>query len=1223
MRESLTVVAALLILCLSIALAAPYFVDWNAQRGLFEAQLSKALGEKVSIQGNLDLKLLPTPYLHLQKIDISDEGAAAQLSAEDVFLELAIPPLLRGEFDFIEARVQRPHLKLHRDPDGTMGIPQPENFSGQARFERIVIEDGKIEIDDPTQSRGLVLDHLDLSAEANSLSGPFKGDGSSSVLDEKTAFRFSTGAREADHLRLKLIVDKSKTHPRADFDGTLSFEPRAKNRIAASFKGNTSFSGLWRGNGDKTDSAVPWQLSGPLQIAGSKAAMDTLDLRLGDEDHAIAATGKAELDFSAAPKASASLRARQIDLDRFSADTTQTKTPETRERNLAAALGEVASKSFPLPLTLEATAETATLNGETLSDLSGAMAFNEGLPLNIRFEGNLPGRSHLMLDGRLEPGAAMKFDGRVDASSSELGRMTNWLAGLLPRKVEALRKLPFQNVDIRGGLSMSRVGFSGRDLSLRLDRSMFAGTLSYTQAVGREPSRFFADVNSPSLDLDGWPNLQDAAKLTDATDLSIRLAAHTIKVSGLRKGTVDTGEIRVKLDKGAGKTTLEDLTLTRPGGINVSARGVWTGQTGSLDAKLNLPQLADMTDLLQHLVPEDMLSQIDRRAAVLSPMRIDLHTEAATTDPLSPPSITALTLSGTAGATSVKANVKSDPQIPANSAATATLDAPDSGALLRQLGVPVLPLGGLARGHIEFRAQGRLNGMPDATIQAALAGLDINFQGRIETPLTTGLTSFAAAGPLRLTSQDVSPFLQATGLAFPDLTGRLPGDLSADLDWRASRLDARSLKGSFAGTAVSGFLTYALQNGAKKLLGSLDLDKASATSLLELVVGAPQPSKNGFLWSGLSFGVGLPDPPAASLTLHAKAFDIFPGLSGENAAAQLEITPGAFTFRDFTMKTGSGTAAGTIALRRDGPTAAVAGHIAIQDYALDLPSLKGHASASFEFSGSGSNALALMSSLAGSGHASLGDIMVRRADPTALTRIFADVEHDRLNVDQTEVDRALGREFDRGSLDVGTRPFDLAIASGVMRLTSLSSAESEPKGNPVVVDDLSLSLDLRTAAMAQKVGLALTALPRDWQGAAPRLALEFKGPLTGPARTIESANFVNALAARAIAREAARIQAYEFDLHERAFFNQRLLLDRRHDEEERKAEEEARKAEAARKAEEIAKIEKLRKAEEVRKKAAEEPLRAGPETPPVHEPSSTAQSPQRPVPPDPSTLGRY
>jgi uncharacterized protein involved in outer membrane biogenesis len=1225
LRESLTVLAGLLILCLSIALAAPYFVDWNAQRGLIETKLSQALGEKVIIRGNLDLKLLPTPYLHLQKIEISDAAASASFAADDVLLEIAIPPLLRGEVDFIEARVKSPRLKLIQGTDGTLKAPQPGGFSGQARFERIAIEDGRIEIEDPAQANTLVLDHLDLNAEANSLAGPFKGDGSGMVLGEKTGFRFSTGQREGDSLRLKLVVDKSKTHPRADFDGTLTFEHRRNGRLAASFTGNAGFSGLWRGASEKSDIAIPWHLAGPLRIAERKATMDTLDLRLGDDDHGVNTTGTAELDFAATPKASVNLRAKQIDIDRLLADPAKTQTPETLEQSLTGLMNESRLSTFPIPLTLDATVETATVNGETLADLSGALVLNQNQPVWVRFETSLPGRSHVHLDGRLEAGAAMQFDGRIEAGFGDFGRMNAWLAGVLPHWAEETRKLPFRTLEVSGETSLSRVGFSGRGLSLRLDRSNLTGNLSYTQAVGAEPARFFVDMSAPSLDLDGWPDLKDAAHLVEATDLAIRFDAHAVKLGGLRKGTVDTGEIRLKLTKTGANTNLEELSLNGVGGANVNAKGQWNGQSGGLDAKLNAPRLADLTAFLQRVVPSAALDMVAERATALSPMQLDLHAEAGSAAPSSAPApaLTALTLTGAAGATHISANVKSNPKNPSLGTASATIEAPDGSALLRQLGAQVVPLNGLGRGHIEIKTQGPLSGSPDMTLQVTLAGLNINFHGQVEQPKSPGPETLAANGQLTVAGTDLSPFLQATGLAFPDLTARIPVDVATDIDWRASRLDLRNLRGTFAGRALSGRLTYALQDGVKKLTGALDLDKTSAAALLELPLGPPQPAKGGTLWSNLSFGSGLPDPPPASITLRAKTFDILPGLSGEDAALQLEIAPGVFTFRDFTMKTGGGTAAGTLALRRDGATAAVAGHINLENYGFDFPSLHGRASAALDISGSAQNAFALMSNLAGSGHASFNDLIVRRADPAAIARVFADVEHDKLAVDEAEVERALGREFDRAGLNAGARPFDLAVVGGVLRLTPAPVKGTE--GNPVSLDEFSLSLDLRTAAIDERLGLALLALPKDWQGSPPRVVLNFKGALTNPARMIEAASFVNALASRAIAREAARIQSYEFDLHERAFFNQRLQYERRREQERQKAEDDARRAEAERKAAEAARIERLKKAEEARKKA-EELLRtnAAPEAQPAQDPQSNAPQSQRPVTPaDPSSLGRY
>jgi regulator of protease activity HflC (stomatin/prohibitin superfamily) len=65
--------------------------------------------------------------------------------------------------------------------------------------------------------------------------------------------------------------------------------------------------------------------------------------------------------------------------------------------------------------------------------------------------------------------------------------------------------------------------------------------------------------------------------------------------------------------------------------------------------------------------------------------------------------------------------------------------------------------------------------------------------------------------------------------------------------------------------------------------------------------------------------------------------------------------------------------------------------------------------------------------------------------------------------------------------------------------------------------------------------------------------------LSQPARRIDSSAFVAALAARAARREDERIQALEFDIKERAFFNRRLKWDRaRQEERDREAAEQAR-----------------------------------------------------------------
>jgi hypothetical protein len=125
----------------------------------------------------------------------------------------------------------------------------------------------------------------------------------------------------------------------------------------------------------------------------------------------------------------------------------------------------------------------------------------------------------------------------------------------------------------------------------------------------------------------------------------------------------------------------------------------------------------------------------------------------------------------------------------------------------------------------------------------------------------------------------------------------------------------------------------------------------------------------------------------------------------------------------------------------------------------------------------------------------------------------------------------------------------------------LTPKETKPKRLDSGIDEtLQVSLDLDRLSLDQRSRLALVDLPKDWNGPPPSINLVSAGALNNPARTVESGIFVNALAARAIARENARIQAQEFDIHEQAFFYNRLKSERRREQERTKAKEDAERA---------------------------------------------------------------
>ncbi len=1229
MRDILTVLAVILVIILSAALAVPYFVDWSAERSLVESQLSNLLGQQVKIRGSIDLKLLPTPYLQLADVEVADPAAGTEIRAAELHLEIALTALMRGEVDFVEARLVRPQLRLRIENESVRLPAPPRALSGQQmQFERISVEDGTIAIDDPATGRSFTFKKIALAAEARALTGPFTGDGRFEMGGEPTAFRFSTGEREGDRLHFKLIVDENGSHPRADLDASLIFA----QRVLPSVSGTVDLSGHVR-----DIIALPWQISGSLQADLRKATISNLDLRLGDENHVASLNGAAEFDLGDKPRVNLNLKAQQIDLDKL---LSANSAPPALQR-LSDALGSLAKSEdlapSGLPLTLELSADSVLLGGETITDVGGALAVSAKEAASLRFEGNGPGRSHLSADGTIETSVAPGFNGRIEASAEDVPRLKEWLAANLPQTVPAAFILPIRSFAVSGTANISEVGFVGSNLSLRVNGSMLSGTLAYTKALGPDAARFFADLSAPALELDSLPDLSALAQQTKAMDLALRLDAQAVKVGGTEAGEIDAGRIVLKFDRTGPNSKLEDLAVSGIDGADLTASGQWDGHGGKIAIKLDAERLDGLVGLLHRFAPGPASDFLVARAEVFSPAHLDLGADVKMTgDTLG---LNGSSLAGTAGQTTISGKADPDPQNPANFNLSLRFDAKDSTALLRQIGFSTLPLKNIGPGSIEITARGgpRL----DTSVAALLAETNFAFHGSIDP----NVSAPHATGTVTLTSADLSNLMRAMALALPDLTARLPANVSATLDAGGNGVALSNLAGTFAGSKIAGHLAYRTDKG---ITGALDTDEMSLANLVQLALGPPQQPKPGAFWSDLKFAAVEINPPPTNFAMSVANFDLWPQISGRDAHFDLAITGGEmgleFAIHHLAMKIGAGSADADLTLRRNGPNAAAQGRLRLRDCELDVPSMRGLLSTDLDLAGTGDSAAALVAGFAGSGRIGLSDLVLPKSDPGALARVFDAVEEDRLGIDEAEIDRVLLTEFGKQSLSLGKAEFDAGLAAGVLRL----SQKDATKIVPGVVENLDAALDLRDLTLAQTSLLSLAAVPKNWNGALPQVTISWNGNIANPTQSLDAATFVNALAARAIARESARIQAQEFDVHEHAFFVSRLQSERQHETERLKTEEDARraaelveqrKAEAAgteqkaedvkRKTEDAARAEQ--KAEDAKSKneaarnaAPTAPMQIGRPTP--LPPQRTPWSPAAvgtTLFPDPSAAGRY
>jgi hypothetical protein len=1219
LRDILTVFAILLVIILSAALAVPYFVDWTAERGLIEAQLSNLVGEQVKIRGGIDLKLLPTPYLQLADVEMADPAAGADIRADELHLEIAIPPLMRGEVDFVEALLVRPQLRL-RILNDSVPLPMPAHgLSEQMQFERISVEDGTIAIEDPATGRSFTFNKIALAAEARALTGPFNGEGRFEMAGEPTAFRFSTGEREGDLLHFKLIVDENASHPRADLDANLVFDPRT----LPSVRGALNLSGHVR-----DPIPLPWQASGSLQANLRKARIDGLDLRLGNEDHAVSLDGAAQFELGAKPRLGLNLKAQQIDLDSLLAG--GAASPMQR---LSDALGSLTKSehvtAFGLPFALDISADSVFLGGETLTGVDGALAISENEAASLRFETDGPGLSHVSVDGALETGVAPDFKGRIDASAGDLPRLKDWLAANLPQSAPAALSLPIRSFAMSGNANISGVGFVGSDLSLRVNGSRLSGTLAYTKALGADAARLFADLSASALEIDTLPDFSILAQQTKAIDLALRLDAHAVKLSETEAGEIDAGRIVMKFDRTGPSANLEDLSVSGIDGADLTASGQWDGHGGKISVKLDAERLDGLVGLLRRFVPGPTLDFLLANAQDFSPAHLDLGADAKITDEMV--GLNGLSLAGTAGQTKISGKADPDPQNPAAFYLSLRFDAKDSTSLLHQIGISSLPLTGIGPGSIEITAHGTRH--LDTSVAALLAGTNFTFRGTVDPDLVAP----RAAGTVKLTSPDLSNLMRATALALPDFTTRLPADFSAGIDVGGDGLALSNLSGTFAGNKIAGYLVYAADKG---VTGALETDTMSLAELVALALGAPQQS--AALWSDVKFAAAEINPPPMHLAVKAANFDLWPQISGRDAHFDLAITGGEtgldLGIHNLAMKIGAGSAEANLTLRRDGASAAAEGHLRLQDCDFALPSARGFLSADLDLAGTGDSAAALMAGFAGSGAISFSNLVLPKSDPGALARVFDAIEDDRLGIDEAEIDRVLLAEFSKQPLSLESAAFDAGLAAGVLRL---SQKDAGTRLEPGVSENLDAALDLRDMTLDQENVLSLVSLPKNWNGAPPQVTLTWSGNISNPVQTLDSAAFVNALAARAIARESARIEAQEFDVHEHAFFVSRLESERQREAERLKAEDDARRAaelEQQQKAEaqqsEQNADEEKRKADEAAPPAAAAATPSAPAAAPaapmqIGRPATPGRTPWStpsvgtPIFPDPSAAGRY
>ncbi len=294
---------SILIVLLAGLAVAPSFFDWNQYKAPALKQVADLTGLDVSINGDISLALLPSPRVYLEQVSVKDPSDASGgkvFAAFDLLdVRVGLLPLFKGQAAVDSIHVEKPQVSLKKGVDGkfnfmtaeleTMMSAKKALSGGQGQgdasskfsvsFESISIKDGAFTYRDAAAKAPVELSAINVDIEANSLEGPFKGDGSLSYNGQPVSFEAKTGKLDKALQSASLNLKAKMGGMNVTYAGVVSGGevPEIQGETSISIRSLSEF--LQKSDGSKGLSGA-LEVSGLLTANAQKASLKNANLKI-------------------------------------------------------------------------------------------------------------------------------------------------------------------------------------------------------------------------------------------------------------------------------------------------------------------------------------------------------------------------------------------------------------------------------------------------------------------------------------------------------------------------------------------------------------------------------------------------------------------------------------------------------------------------------------------------------------------------------------------------------------------------------------------------------------------------------------------------------------------------------------------------------------------------------------------------------------------------------
>lgn len=1000
---------AVFVITLAAALfAVPYAVDWNSYRGLFEEEASRMLGREVRVGGAVNLHLLPTPYVSLERVRIANTSEALQepfFRTESLTIKLAVPPMLRGTLEANEIELKRPAFHLAVDDSGTWNWQTiARAFKSAAPYlpsnvvlTSVAVKDGLVTLHGADGQERARYEDVQAELSATALDGPYRVRATFGAKAAQRELRLATSKPEPDGaIRLKATLRALDTSSQYALDARIS-DLMAAVHLDGELTAKLPFAGLWPSE-TRAPTSEAFDLKAEVKADADALQLSNLSLAFEQGGTPQIIVGEIRAGWRSALDVEAKLTSRWLDLDRIAGVTAEAGPLDSilpfaqRLRDLMPAEGR-AKASLAI--------EQANIGHDTAGGVELILA-RAGRDLQIdRFRGLLPGGARLDMRGTL--GGTVEspvFVGALDLRGSSLARFTSWASnGLLSSEGKA-----DGSFGLRGQLAIENGRAAIRDVSAEISGTALRGTASYQWGEVREIG---LAIEGPQLDMRAFvpagADLGDFVRLLMPTgaaepgksaahlakaDLSLRIStAHLVTAGATYR------DVSVEIERKAGSVRIPRLRMAGDEGFALDLEGEVAEVAGRLKGALRVFANADAPPALRSLaelagVPASLRPDGTRFQA-LAPLRV------AGTIAFGQRTATAVDISGdgevNGGALEISGRFdggdKGWRSGPAELTVAMTNPTPARIAALLLPGTGSTTISDADKATAGPAQPGRVllraGGVP-ADGMATLFSLSANdtgvaFTGRfIASPESPRLI-----GEMEIANADGARIAALAQLAPPLRVASFPLSGHARLATDGSTINVERFALDLGGVALRGQLGIAPEGKGQRVNARIEADELSlghlAVPLLDARLGSATAvaeaaiAERGSIWPPQPFDPGVFSGLVGDIQLAAKRLVVSGSMALTNARMSASVTEGQVVVREIAGAGLDGEWSMAMTLARQATGAELSGTLQATGVQLAAasPQASGAASAKISFQGRGVSPRALMAALQGRGSITL------------------------------------------------------------------------------------------------------------------------------------------------------------------------------------------------------------------------------------------------------------